>query len=126
MWSKLRVLVVDDDAFSRAVVVDILHDLGVKDVFEAGDATVALQSVARFQPDLVLSDIHMDPISGIALVRHLRSAPNPAIASVRVIFMTGDSSKETLGAALPLGIRGYLIKPPSSEAVKSKIEIAMR
>ncbi len=126
MWSKLRVLVVDDDAFSRAVVVDILHDLGVKDVFEAGDATVALQSVARFQPDLVLSDIHMDPISGIALVRHLRSAPNPAIASVRVIFMTGDSSKETLGAALPLGIRGYLIKPPSIEAVKSKIEIAMR
>ena len=117
---------VDDDAFSRAVVVDILHDLGVKDVFEAGDATVALQAVVRFQPDLVLSDIHMDPISGIAFVKHLRGAPNPAIASVRVIFMTGDSSKETLGAALPLGIRGYIIKPPSIEAVKSKIEIAMR
>ena len=45
IWSKLRVLVVDDDAFSRAVVVDMLHDLGVTDVLEAGDATVALQSL---------------------------------------------------------------------------------
>ena len=104
----------------------MLHDLGVTDVLEAGDATVALQSLVRFQPDLILSDIHMEPISGIALVKHLRSAPNPAISSVRVIFMTGDSSKETLGAALPLGIRAYLIKPPTIDTVKAKIELAMR
>jgi len=98
---------VDDDAFSRAIVVDILHGLGVRDVHEAADGTAALQSLVRFQPDLVMSDIHMHPVSGIALVKHLRNAPNPTVSSVRVIFMTGDSSKDTLVEALPLGIRGY-------------------
>lgn len=126
MWSKLRVLVVDDDAFSRTVIVDILHNLGVRDIHEASDGTTALQSLIRFQPDLVISDVHMQPINGITLLKHLRNAPNPTVANVRVIFMTGDSSKDTLGAALPLGIRGYIIKPPNADAVKAKIELAMR
>ena len=73
----------------------------------------------------MLSDIHMEPMSGIELVKQLRALPNPAAAATRVIMLTADSSKETLAEALPLGIRGYIIKPPTMDAMKTRIEAAM-
>ena len=47
----------------------------------------------KFQPDLVLSDIHMDPMDGIEFVKRRRALPNPYFAHVPVIMMTADTSK---------------------------------
>jgi CheY-like chemotaxis protein len=79
----------------------------------------------KFQPDLVLSDIHMEPMDGIEFVKKLRALPNPYFAHVPVILMTADTSKETLTEALPLGIKGYMIKPPTLEAMRAKIKAAV-
>lgn len=126
IFSKLRVLIVDDDALMRTFVCDMLQRLGIHQVQEAEDGKSALVAVIKFQPNLVLSDIHMEPMNGITFVKHLRALPNPAVAAIRVILMTADTSKETLTEALPLGIRGYIIKPPTMDAMKTKIEAAMK
>ncbi len=126
IFSKVRVLVVDDDALMRTFITNMLQRIGIHQVQEAEDGKSALVSVIKFQPDLVFSDIHMEPMNGIAFVKQLRALPNPVVAGVRVVFMTADSSKETLTEALPLGIRGYIIKPPTIEAMKAKIESAMK
>lgn len=80
----------------------------------------------KFRPALILSDIHMQPMSGLEFVRKLRAIANPRTSATKVIFMSADASKETLGEALPLGILGYIIKPPRIEAVKAKIEAALK
>jgi len=126
IFSKVRVLIVDDNALMRTLVQDMLQRLGIHQVQQAADGKSALLEVIKFQPNLILSDIHMEPVSGIEFVKQVRALPNPALAATRVIMMTADSSKETLGEAVTLGIRGYIIKPPILDSMKSKIENAMK
>ena len=124
--SRIRVLLVDDEPIMRKLVSELLRQIGIHQIHEAADGKAALVEAITFQPDLVVSDIHMQPMDGIAFVKKLRALPNPYFAHVPVILMTADTSKETLTEALPLGIRGYLIKPPTLEALRTKIKTAMQ
>lgn len=123
---KARILVVDDDRLMRAFIADVLSRLGIQDVQECEDGASGLVAAVKFRPDLILSDIHMQPMSGLEFVRKLRAIGDPRTSATKVIFMSADASKETLGEALPLGILGYIIKPPRIEAVKAKIEAALK
>lgn len=123
---KARILVVDDDRLMRAFIADILSRLGIQDVQECEDGAAGLVAAVKFRPDLILSDIHMQPMSGLEFVRKLRAIADPRTSATKVIFMSADASKETLGEALPLGILGYIVKPPRIDAVKAKIEAALR
>jgi CheY-like chemotaxis protein len=123
--SKLRVLLVDDEPIMRKLAMELLRQIGIHQIHEATDGKGALVEAIKFQPDLVLSDIHMEPMDGIEFVKKLRALPNPHFAHIPVILMTADTSKETLTEALPLGIKGYMIKPPTLEAMKAKIKAAV-
>jgi len=117
---------VDDNALMRTLVHDMLQRLGIHQIEQAADGKSALLEVIKFQPNLILSDIHMEPVSGLEFVKQVRSLPNSALAATAVIMMTADSSKETLDEAVTLGIRGYIVKPPILASLKSKIENAMK
>jgi CheY-like chemotaxis protein len=121
-----RILVVEDDPMMRTFTTKVLNRLGFLHVKESADGTEALTQAVRFQPDLILTDVHMKPMNGLEFVKTLRSLPNPEVKKARVIFMSSDSSQETLGAALPLGIAGYIVKPPRLEDMKAKIEGALK
>ena len=124
-WN-LRVLVVDDDPLTRAFVSELLRRTGIHQIEEAADGKSALVAAIKFQPDIIFSDIHMEPMGGIEFVKQLRALPNPTVAKRRVILMTADTGKEILTEALPLGIRGYIIKPLTLDGIKAKIQAAMR
>lgn len=123
--SKLRVLLVDDEPIMRKLVIELLRQTGIHQIHEAMDGKGALVEAIKFQPDLVLSDIHMKPMDGIEFVKRLRALPNPRLAHIPIIMMTADTSKDTLTEVLPLGIKGYLIKPPTLDAMKAKIKAAV-
>ncbi len=123
---KLRVLIVDDNALMRTLISENLRRIGIHDIQEAADGKAALVAAIKFQPNLVLCDIHMEPMNGIEFVKQLRGLPYPTVAEVRVILMTADASKETLTAVIPLSIRGFIVKPPTLVAMKEKIEHAMK
>ena len=122
IFSKIRVLLVDDEPLMLAFISELLRQIGVHQIHQAADGKGALVEAIKFQPDIVLSDIHMEPMDGIEFVKKLRALPNPYFAHVPVIFMTADTTKETLSDALPVGPIGYLIKPPTLEALKAKIK----
>lgn len=124
-WN-LRVLIVDDDALMRTFVAGLLQRIGIHQIQEAEDGKSGLVTAIKFQPNLILSDIHMEPVDGLEFVKHLRALPNSSVAAIRVILMTADSSQETLNEALPLGIRGYIIKPPTLDSMRAKITAAMQ
>jgi two-component system chemotaxis response regulator CheY len=81
-----------------------------------------LKVAGTFRPDLIVTDIHMQPMDGLEFVRRLNSMPN---MHAGVIFMSADSSRETLGAAMPLGVVAYIVKPPRLADLKNKIEAAL-
>jgi len=124
--TSARILVVDDDAVMRSFVVGSLRRMGIQLIETCADGTRAYALVESFKPDLVLTDIHMDPMDGLEFVRQLRAHPNPALRKTRVIFMSSDASSATLEEALPLGTFGYIVKPPRPETLQAKLEMALK
>jgi len=125
-FSLARVLVVDDDPVMREFVVNSLRRLGIQQIETATDGASALRAMISFRPDLVLTDIHMQPMDGLAFVQQMRKHSNPVVSAMKVIFMSADSSMDTLGQAMPLGTFGYIVKPPRLETLKARIEQVLR
>lgn len=121
-----RIVVVDDESIMRTFVLNSLRRLGILDLYAFENGATALREVIKLKPDLILTDVHMEPVGGIEFVRQLRSLPNNQISNTKVIFLSADSSAGTVGEALPLGVSGYLVKPPSLTALANKIENALR
>ncbi|MBB1076180.1 response regulator [Rhodoferax sp. 4810] len=121
-----RILIVEDDAVMRKFVASALARMGIQEVKECADGASALQLMGSFWPDVVLTDIHMEPMGGIEFVRRLREHFALEFRQTRVIFMSADSSRETLKEALPLGTFGYIVKPPKLEVLRAKIELALK
>jgi DNA-binding NarL/FixJ family response regulator len=119
--ARLRVLVVDDQALVRAGFTSILQredDLEV--VGEAADGVEALQAVARTRPHVVLMDVRMPRMDGIAATRQLR-ARHPAI---RVVVLTTYDLDEYLLEALRAGASGFLLKDVRAEQLPGAVRAA--
>ena len=125
-FTLARILVVDDDEVMRTFVVNSLRRLGIQAIETAVDGGSALRAMISFKPDLVLTDIHMQPMNGIEFVQQLRKHANPMVKNMKVIFMSADASTETLEQALPLGTFGYIVKPPRPETLQAKLELALK
>jgi DNA-binding NarL/FixJ family response regulator len=119
----VRVLLVDDQALFRealATLLDVRDDVEV--VGEAADGDEALRRVAALSPDVVLMDLRMPVLDGIAATRRLR-AERP---DVRVIALTTFDNDEDVFAALRAGAVGYLLKDVSSQRLVEAIGAAAR
>jgi two-component system, chemotaxis family, chemotaxis protein CheY len=123
---RARVVVVEDEKVMCTFILNNLRRIGILDLYAFPDGSSALREVVRLKPDLILTDIHMQPVGGIDFVKKLRALPNSQLSNTKVIFLSADSSPATVGEALPLGIAGYLVKPPSLTALANKIEQALR
>ena len=123
---RLKVLVIDDEWFIRSTIRQILIQIGITNIYEAGDVDVAVKETMRVQPSLVLCDIHMPGEDGLSYVAKLRKAPLPAIAAIPVVMLTSDSSEDAVMTAKGLHVDGYLVKPVSIAAVKKAIERALK
>jgi DNA-binding NarL/FixJ family response regulator len=120
--TPVRVLLVDDQALFRealAVLLEVRPEIEV--VGEAGDGAAALERSAALQPDVVLMDLHMPVLDGIAATRRLR-VEQPG---VRVLALTTFDDDEDVFAALRAGAVGYLLKDvPSDRLVEALLAAA--
>lgn len=125
-FNLARILVVDDDEVMRTFVVNSLRRLGLQSIETATDGVSAMRAMVTFKPDLVLTDIHMQPMDGLEFVRQLRAHNHSLVKNMKVIFMSADASTATLEDAMPLGTYGYIVKPPRLDTLKVKIELALK
>ncbi|MDN5853167.1 MAG: response regulator transcription factor [Actinomycetia bacterium] len=121
--TPVRVLLVDDQALFREALATLL---GVRDdvavVGEAGDGAEALHRAAELAPDVVLMDLRMPVLDGIAATRRLR-VEQPG---VRVIALTTFDDDADVFAALRAGAVGYLLKDVSSARLVEAVHAAAR
>jgi len=111
------VMVVDDQAVMRLLIVGSLRKLGVQQLHAFADGASALAALASTRPDLVLTDVQMRPMDGIGLVRAIRVLADPQLAATRVVFVTGETSDSARQVAEALGVCGFMAKPPTSAAL---------
>lgn len=122
---RARVVVVEDESVMSTFILNSLRRLGILDLYAFSDGATALKEVIKLKPDLILTDVHMQPVGGIEFVRQLRGLPNNQLSNTKVIFLSADSSMSTVGEALPLGVSGYIVKPPVLASLGAKIEQAL-
>lgn len=117
-----RVLVVDDDTLMREVLKALLRDEGFEVAGEARDGQSALAMIDRAQPEIVCLDVNMPGMSGIDVLKNIRSR----YPDIRVVMVTGDSSMNTVREAVGFGAMGYIIKPFKAGRVGSALLAALK
>jgi CheY-like chemotaxis protein len=103
-----RALIIEDDPFMIGNLTELLSLEGFE-VQSVTNGTDALPCARRFRPDIILSDMRMPGMDGIAVLEAVRS--DPLTAGIPFIFLTGSSDSAQVHEALELGADGYLIKP---------------
>lgn len=119
---SIRVLVVDDDPLVRAAMAMILGGApGVDVVGEAADGAEVLAAVDRYAPDVVLMDIRMPQVDGLAATELLRARPDPP----EIVVLTTFSADEYVLRALRAGASGFLLKDtPPAEILRAVVRVA--
>ena len=115
-----RILVVDDEANARAALSEILRDEGYA-TETAADGFKALGKLEEFQPDVVLTDLKMPGLDGIAFMDKAKSASPQTVFVVMTAFGTISSAV----SAIKKGAENYLTKPLDFEALSAVVERAM-
>ena len=123
---RARVLVIEDERIMSTFILGNLRRLGILDLYSFDNGLAALREIANLKPDLILTDVHMQPMGGIEFLRNLRTLADARLSKIPVIFLSADSSAATVGEILPLGIAGYIVKPPNIKAMAIKIEQALK
>lgn len=119
MNDPIRVLLVDDDALVRAGLTMMLAGAPQVEVAgEAEDGRGVLPAIARHRPDVVLMDIRMPYLDGIAATRLVRSQPRPP----QVIVLTTFDADDLVLHALQAGAAGFLLKNTAPADIVRAIE----
>ena len=108
----IRVALVDDQAIIRAGLARILSPAdGFEVVAECGDGRQAVDELPALQPDVVLMDIRMPVLDGIAATAQLRAAADAVV----VLVLTTFGEDEVLWGAIEAGAAGFVLKDSSAE-----------
>jgi len=121
-YGRLRVLVVEDEPYTRNTIKRLLHQCGVREVIEAPDGAEGFSLLLGFKPHVVFCDIHMEPVGGMDFLRMVRESTGEDISATHVVFLTADAMKDTVLAARDLRIDGYLVKPANILRIKARLD----
>ncbi len=126
-FTKLRILIVDDEPFMRKLIIRVLYELEIERVAEAGDGAEALEKVkdAMNALDLIICDLEMPNMDGFEFVKRLREMTGFPNADIPVLIVTGHSEPESVKSAVEAGIHGYLVKPVSKQSLEKRIVAAL-
>lgn len=116
-----KILVVDDAAFMRMMIKDILTKNGFDVIGEAENGMIAVEKYRELQPDLVTMDITMPEMDGIAAVKEIRGGDNRA----RIIMCSAMGQQAMVIDAIQAGAKDFIVKPFQPERVIEAVNKAL-
>ncbi len=117
---NMHILIVDDYKTMLRIIRNLLRQLGFVNIDEATDGAMALsmmRSGANY--GLVISDWNMEPMTGLQLLREVRS--DAKLKPIPFIMVTAESKSENVIAAKEAGVSNYIVKPLNAETLKAKM-----
>jgi response regulator NasT len=117
---RTRVLIADDESIIRMDLQEMLTSIGYLVVGEAGDGQSTVNMARELRPDIVIMDIKMPGLDGIAAAKMLteeKIAP--------VLLLTAFSQQDLIERAREAGVVGYIVKPFRESDLTPAIEIAL-
>ncbi|MBM3565091.1 MAG: response regulator, partial [Alphaproteobacteria bacterium] len=119
---NVRILVAEDNLFSRRIIEEILKLLGAAHIEFVKNGEEAWESIKKEMPDLVLLDWEMGPGDGLwflSRVRHDPASPNPYLP---IIMVTGYADRWHIFQARDAGVNEYVTKPMSAKTMMGRIQ----
>ena len=118
--ANLKIVIADNESIIRMDVKEILEQAGHTVVGEAIDGVKAVELTRKYKPDLVIMDIQMPELDGIAAAKIIS---NEKLAPV--LLLTAFSQKEIVDKAKEAGVLAYLVKPVKETNLFPAMEIAV-
>ena len=115
------ILCVDDNLDIRDLITLILEEEGY-DLISSSEGDAALTLINERKPALILLDVMMPGISGLDVLRKLRTHSDPSINQTPVIMITAKSQSSDIDEALGAGATSYIVKPFRPEALIEKVQ----
>lgn len=115
-----KILIAEDSATMRYLIVSTIAALGDFEVVEAANGFEALRILPREKVDLVITDINMPDINGLELVSFIKSNPNYRQTPLFIISTEGSEKDREKG--LSLGADAYLVKPFSPDELQQLVK----
>jgi CheY-like chemotaxis protein len=119
---KMKVLIVDPNAFMRGVVADSLRRLMVNSINATANAMEAFTVGRNFKPDIIFVDWDAGRMSGLEFTREVRRNTTGISRETPIILLAGAIDHDQLMSARQAGINEFLLKPVSAQGVLSRIE----
>jgi DNA-binding NarL/FixJ family response regulator len=117
----ISVLLVDDFAAFRAALSLLLKKKPELQIAEASDGIEAVEKSRQLQPDVILLDIGLPKLNGIAAARQIREVAPQS----KIIFVTQETSADIMKEAIALGAMGYVIKAKVESELLKAIDLVL-
>ena len=117
---NMNVLIVDDYKTMLRILRNLLKQLNFNNIEEATDGSMALDILRSKNIGMVISDWNMEPMTGIQLLREVRSTDS--LKHLPFIMITAESKSENVIAAKQAGVSNYIVKPFNAETLKTKMQ----
>lgn len=118
---NLKVLVLDDHAPMRRILMSLLRELGINRLTQSGNAVEALRNLQDTDPDLIITDALMEPMDGLEFTRKIREGEAGVDPFVPIIMISGQAEMRFIVKARDAGITEFLAKPISAHSVYLRI-----
>lgn len=113
-----KILIVDDAAFMRMMIKDILSKNGYEIVGEAENGVKAIEKFKELAPDLVIMDITMPELDGIAAVKEIRKIDGDS----KIIMCSAMGQQAMVIESIQAGARDFIVKPFQAERVVEAVD----
>lgn len=117
-------LVIDDQRTMRAIVRQMLHQIGIEDVADCPEGLEAwnfLANCGTAVPDFIICDLHMEGMDGLEFVNAIRRSKNDTVHNIPVLILTGDPDKFLHQVADQAGAAKVIQKPISAPDLRKEI-----
>ena len=116
----LKLLVVDDFSATRTILINQLSNLGYSNTFVSEDGFSALARLKSALFDLVVTDLNMSDMSGLDLLKKIRT--DSELKHIPVLMITSDDLQGNIVTAIKAGLNDYIIRPFREQTFKQKLD----
>lgn len=120
MQKNIKILVLDDYATMRKIIINLLSELGFANAYEVESAEQAFEELSKQSIDLLIVDWNMPMMSGLELVKKIRA--DKLLRQLPILMITAEAKREQINAAADAGVNGYIVKPFTAQTLLARIE----
>ena len=118
----VKVLIVDDSSFMRALLKKILADIGHKETYEASGGKQAIEVFKKEKPDLTLLDIILPDIDGEKVLEAITKTKTKS----KIIMVTAVGQKQMMERCTKMGAKSYIVKPFDEKKITATVKKVMK